>query len=212
MRIITMGPNSPRYNILTYPRRPNNVAETLSPRQADFLSVALRMAADDAGAAIAHQLSEPLTVLLLYLHEIKQRCEQSDGIGTVPDPVCEMADMALRATQRICEIIERVSHTIEKIDSEAAVARGWEAIDSLKWNIDARSRVSSTSLHASHYPLTPREREVLTLIADGASNKAGSHRLGISPRTFEAHRAHVMRKFGARNTADLVRAALNRNP
>jgi DNA-binding CsgD family transcriptional regulator len=57
-------------------------------------------------------------------------------------------------------------------------------------------------------PLTRREREVLELISDGHSNKQGASRMGISPRTFESHRAEAMRKLGARNTADLVRRAL----
>jgi DNA-binding NarL/FixJ family response regulator len=51
---------------------------------------------------------------------------------------------------------------------------------------------------------------VLTLITGGCSNKEGGHRLGISTRTFEAHRAHLMGKLGARNAADLVRAALGK--
>lgn len=57
--------------------------------------------------------------------------------------------------------------------------------------------------------LTPREREVAQLIADGASNKEAGRRLGISPRTVELHRAHVMEKLGARNAADLVRIILS---
>ena len=57
--------------------------------------------------------------------------------------------------------------------------------------------------------LTPREREVADLIADGASNKEAGRRLGISPRTVELHRAHVMEKLGARNAADLVRIVLS---
>jgi two-component system response regulator FixJ len=57
--------------------------------------------------------------------------------------------------------------------------------------------------------LTPREREVAQLIADGASNKEAGRRLGISPRTVELHRAHVMEKLGARNAADLVRIVLS---
>jgi DNA-binding CsgD family transcriptional regulator len=57
-------------------------------------------------------------------------------------------------------------------------------------------------------PLTKREREVLDLISRGYSNKQGALRMQISPRTFESHRAEAMRKLGARNTADLVRAAL----
>jgi DNA-binding CsgD family transcriptional regulator len=57
--------------------------------------------------------------------------------------------------------------------------------------------------------LTPREREVLTQIAGGASNKEAGRRLGISPRTIEVHRARIMEKIGARNAADLVRIVLS---
>ena len=58
--------------------------------------------------------------------------------------------------------------------------------------------------------LTRREIQVAELIADGASNKEAGRRLGISPRTVELHRAHVMEKLGARNAADLVRKVLSR--
>ncbi|KPQ10775.1 MAG: two component signal transduction system LuxR family response regulator [Saliniramus fredricksonii] len=53
--------------------------------------------------------------------------------------------------------------------------------------------------------LTPREKDVLAQIAHGASNKEAGRTLGISPRTIEVHRARIMEKLGARNTADLVR-------
>jgi DNA-binding CsgD family transcriptional regulator len=56
--------------------------------------------------------------------------------------------------------------------------------------------------------LTPREREVLAELIAGASNKEAGRRLGVSPRTIEVHRAHIMEKLGARNAADLVRIAL----
>jgi two-component system, LuxR family, response regulator FixJ len=57
--------------------------------------------------------------------------------------------------------------------------------------------------------LTPREREVLSEIAGGASNKEIGRRLGISPRTVEVHRARIIEKLRARNAADLVRIALS---
>ena len=57
--------------------------------------------------------------------------------------------------------------------------------------------------------LTHREREVLTEITGGASNKEAGRRLGISPRTIEVHRARIMDKLGAKNAADLVRITLN---
>lgn len=56
--------------------------------------------------------------------------------------------------------------------------------------------------------LTPRERLTLAQIVGGASSKEAARRLGISPRTVEFHRANLMRKLGARNTADLVRKVL----
>ena len=54
------------------------------------------------------------------------------------------------------------------------------------------------------YGLTPREQEVAILIAEGLTSRAAGIKLGISHRTVEIHRAHVMRKVGARNSAHLV--------
>ena len=56
--------------------------------------------------------------------------------------------------------------------------------------------------------LTPREREVLARVIAGASNKEAGRTLGISPRTVEVHRARIMDKLGAKNSADLVRIVL----
>ena len=61
---------------------------------------------------------------------------------------------------------------------------------------------------AGHESLTPRERVTLAQIVRGASSKEAARTLGISPRTIEFHRANVMQKLGARNTADLVRRVL----
>lgn len=52
--------------------------------------------------------------------------------------------------------------------------------------------------------LTPRERAVLQLIAEGLSNKEAAEALSISPATVETHRARLMQKLSVRNTAGLV--------
>lgn len=52
--------------------------------------------------------------------------------------------------------------------------------------------------------LTPRQRQVLDLIVAGHPNKRVAHRLGISEKTVEAHRAQVMERMEARSFADLV--------
>lgn len=52
---------------------------------------------------------------------------------------------------------------------------------------------------------TPRERDVMDLLAQGLSNKGIAESLGISPRTVEIHRAHVMEKMAADSLPTLVR-------
>ena len=52
---------------------------------------------------------------------------------------------------------------------------------------------------------TPRERDVMSLIARGLPNKGIAEALGISPRTVEIHRAHVMEKMAADSLPTLVR-------
>jgi len=56
--------------------------------------------------------------------------------------------------------------------------------------------------------LTPREREIVQLVAEGFSNKEVSARLALSIKTVETHRCAAMRKAGVSSTADLVRYAV----
>jgi DNA-binding NarL/FixJ family response regulator len=57
-------------------------------------------------------------------------------------------------------------------------------------------------------PLTPRQREVVGLIAEGRTMKEVAAALGLSPRTVETHKYQVMRSLGLQTTADLVRYAI----
>lgn len=56
--------------------------------------------------------------------------------------------------------------------------------------------------------LTERERQVLELIVSGKPNKAMAQHLGLSRRTVEVHRSHLMHKLEATSVAELVRIAL----
>jgi two-component system response regulator FixJ len=56
--------------------------------------------------------------------------------------------------------------------------------------------------------LSPRQKEVMKLVAEGLSNKQIALDLGISPRTVENYRAWVMQRMDAGNVAELVRKVL----
>jgi len=58
-----------------------------------------------------------------------------------------------------------------------------------------------------HELLTPREQEILRLLAEGHSARKIAEKLCISPRTAENHRTHIMKKLGLHSTLDLVRYA-----
>jgi len=59
-------------------------------------------------------------------------------------------------------------------------------------------------------PLTPREREVLQLVAEGKSTKQVAGILGVSVKTAESHRSRIMEKLDIHETATLVRYAIRR--
>lgn len=58
--------------------------------------------------------------------------------------------------------------------------------------------------------LTHREREVLQLVAEGRSNQGVAEQLGLSIKTVQTHRAHLMRKLDAHDRTDLVRYAVSK--
>jgi len=77
---------------------------------------------------------------------------------------------------------------------------------------DARNRAALTQhdrIRARFESLTPREREVLSLMTSGKPNKVMAGELGVSQRTVEIHRARVMEKTGAGSLAQLVRMAMD---
>ena len=74
--------------------------------------------------------------------------------------------------------------------------------------IDAYIEQCKTGLFDSHETLTPRQREVLQLAAEGNTNAEIAARLNISQRTAENHRAILMQRLGLQNQTELIRHAL----
>ncbi len=71
-----------------------------------------------------------------------------------------------------------------------------------------RGQAAQSSVGNRQVALTPRQREILNLIADGFTTKEIAARLDISPKTVEFHRDELMKKLGARNMAHLVHLAV----
>jgi two-component system, NarL family, response regulator NreC len=89
-------------------------------------------------------------------------------------------------------------------DLPAAVRRAWRGERYLSPLIAAKLGEDGTGRDK----LTPREREVLRLIALGHTSVEIAEKLGLSPRTIETHRARIHRKLALDTRAQLVRYAL----
>ena len=116
------------------------------------------------------------------------------GHGDVPMAVEAMRHGAFDFLQkpfRDQDLIDRV---------QQALARGRETREELKEHSRIRARIAT---------LTPREKEVLDLLTVGKANKMMAQDLGLSQRTVEIHRAHVMEKMGAKSVAQLVRMVMD---
>jgi two-component system response regulator FixJ len=96
---------------------------------------------------------------------------------------------------------------IEKpFDDERLIASISQALESgQRLRIEQSERAA---LEGRAAELSPRQIEVMHLVADGLSNKEIALKLDISPRTVENYRAWVMEKMAANNLADLVRKVI----
>lgn len=94
---------------------------------------------------------------------------------------------------------------------------GLSLLRSVEWALrqhlaNRRDAAERDSLVARYESLTPREREVLPMLASGLLNKQVAFELGITEYTVQLHRGHIMRKMEAGSFAALVRMADMVNP
>lgn len=161
---------------------------------------------DEAKGEIARQLDGTLTALQLCMDEIKDQIQKPSRAVENRPCLQQIVENAIQQSERIRAMIKQMADAHNK-STDAPGRRGGSEKRAGR-AVDIRSGCVMHSSVAGQKPLTKRESEVLKLISEGYSNKHGALRMGISPRTFESHRAVIMRKLAARNTADLVRLAL----
>ncbi len=201
-----MSQSENRISHSSFPKWVESSAPLVDELETVGLSAARAWAMEEAGAEIARQLNGPLTALLLYMGEIKQHSQQLSQAAGNRIYLQQVVENALQQTERVCTMIKQIANT-----QEPAVASGRKTgwVKQVgRGNHGVRTPGVMFSSGPGQKPLTKREREVLSFISEGYSNKQGALQMSISPRTFESHRAEAMRKLGARNTADLIRLAL----
>jgi len=105
-------------------------------------------------------------------------------------------------------VLKRAAGT-ELVSAIRAVARGGLVIDpSVARSALGESTTDASAAEDPYEKLTDREKQVLKLVAEGATNKDVAAALGVSVKTAMSHREHVMQKLALHNRTDIIRFAL----
>jgi two-component system sensor kinase FixL len=94
-------------------RQRKAVEQRLNQLQAQLVQMARVNAMDEMGAAVAHELNQPLTAVMLYLQALRRKLGQSAAIGP-ESAVLEILGKATREAERAGSIIQRMRHFVEK--------------------------------------------------------------------------------------------------
>jgi DNA-binding NarL/FixJ family response regulator len=148
------------------------------------------------GAEATRQIKRKIPgtrVLILTMHQDRQYLAQIVEAGAIG------------------AVLKRAAGT-ELVEAVKAAARGESffspAIASMMEE-DYRFGLAREGIDESE-KLTPREREILQLAAEGKSNKEIAELLDLSIKTVQTHRAHLMQKLGAHDRTDLVKYAIQK--
>jgi two-component system response regulator NreC len=136
--------------------------------------------------------------------ELREQAPEIEILLLTPDDDAACAQRALSAGASGC-----VSAALLDGDLAQAVRSAARGEQFLSSPLAVRVAELDRSLTASS--LTPREVEVLRLIALGHTSVEIAAKLHLSPRTVETHRAHIHKKLGLSTRAQLVRYALRRS-
>jgi two-component system response regulator NreC len=166
--------------------------ELVNQHKPDILVLDISMP-DLDGIAVTKTITSELPdvrILILTLHEDKALLRETLKLGAAG------------------YILKRAAET-ELITAIQVVMRGDMYVDpSLVHTLIEAPEKSDNSIPHTHESLTPRELEVLRLIALGYTNRQIGEELSISVRTAEGHRANLSDKLGISSRVELVRYAL----
>ena len=163
------------------------------------------MMPDMDGHAVLEQLrlqAHPLPIPLVFL---TARDSMQEQVASLHEGAVRYITKPFTAEMLIATVEAIISHDREVAESQ--VSRLRQKIDEV---FDDLSRQTSHPLHAQMHTfaeangLTSREREIVTLIVEGKSDKEIAFSLGLSPRTIENHNQRLYRKAGVSGRYELI--------
>ncbi|HET8921724.1 MAG TPA: response regulator transcription factor [Candidatus Acidoferrum sp.] len=142
------------------------------------------------------KLSPETKILILTMHDSEVLVQEVLGAGALGFILKDDADRNLiAAVDALLRHQPYLSSRVSDVASKAALQPG----------------AAHSGDRSSRSRLTPREREILQLLAEGKSNKEIAGFLGISVKTAETHRANIMLKLNFHSITELVRYAVRNN-
>jgi DNA-binding NarL/FixJ family response regulator len=156
---------------------------------------------------IVTDISMPMLNGLDAIRQIRARRPDARIVVLTMHRETQLAEDAFRAG--VSGYVLKVSPGEELIEAIQQVAQGRAYVttllakDLLSLLIDSRNPAPG-----DNSPLTPRQREVLQLIAEGRTMKEVASILNISPRTAESHKYEIMQVLGVASTAELIQYAI----
>ncbi|MFO7768002.1 MAG: response regulator transcription factor [bacterium] len=142
----------------------------------------------------AHRIHPDLAVLVLTMHDDVSFLRAALAAGALGFVNKRSGVEELRAAVR--SVARGRAHVDLTFDEDQV----WESLEI--------AGVDGESGEAGIEGLSPREREVLGLVAEGYTSREVAERLFISPKTVDTYRSRLMRRLGLKNRSDLVRLAL----
>lgn len=145
-----------------------------------------------SGLEVARELREqghPARVLILSMHDDPEYVLQAVRSGADGYVLKDVSPAELR--EAVQTVHEGKEYFAARVTQQLSVA--------------LRQEIEEERLRTRLKSLTPREQEVLVLVAEGLTNREIGDRLDISPRTVETHRERVMSKLRIRTVAGLTR-------
>ena len=151
---------------------------------------------DKSGLEICREIrniSAPTRIMIVSMHSRVDYIVKAIQAGATGYMTKESATARLQAG------IERVLNGEYYMDGSVS----HRVVEKLMQTPNMEMKISD----ASYESLTPREQEILVLLAEGNSAKEAAAKLFISPKTVENHRTNIMNKLGIHSTLELVRYA-----